>query len=94
MAQERWLGENKNEVLLRTLAKVVLNRGDEVIIPAPYWVSYPDIVLIAEGKPVIVQAGIEQGFKMTPAQLEEVEAFLAAMDAHDDVQNMFVGLAD
>ncbi len=41
-----------------------------MIIPAPYWVSYPDIVLIAEGKPVIVQAGIAQGFKMTPAQLE------------------------
>lgn len=52
------------------LALAVINPGDEVIIPAPYWVSYPDIVLIAEGKPVIVQAGIEQGFKMTPAQLE------------------------
>ena len=49
----------------------VINRGDEVIIPAPYWVSYPDIVLIAEGKPVIVEAGIEQGFKITAAQLEE-----------------------
>ncbi len=52
------------------LALAVVNPGDEVIIPAPYWVSYPDIVLIAEGKPVIVQAGIEQGFKMTPAQLK------------------------
>jgi aspartate aminotransferase len=52
------------------LALAIINPGDEVIIPAPYWVSYPDIVLIAEGKPVIVQAGIEQGFKMTPAQLE------------------------
>lgn len=51
------------------LALAVINPGDEVIIPAPYWVSYPDIVLIAEGKPVIVQAGIEQGFRMTPAQL-------------------------
>ena len=51
------------------LALAVINPGDEVIIPAPYWVSYPDIVIIAEGKPVIVQAGIEQGFKMTPAQL-------------------------
>jgi len=51
------------------LALAVINPGDEVIITAPYWVSYPDIVLIAEGKPVIVQAGIEQGFKMTPAQL-------------------------
>lgn len=52
------------------LALATINPGDEVIIPAPYWVSYPDIVIIAEGKPVIVQAGIEQGFKMTPAQLE------------------------
>ncbi len=51
------------------LTLAVINPGDEVIIPAPYWVSYPDIVLIAEGKPVIVQAGIEQGFRMTPAQL-------------------------
>ena len=51
------------------LALAVINPGDEVIIPAPYWVSYPDIVIIAEGKPVIVEAGLEQGFKMTPAQL-------------------------
>jgi aspartate aminotransferase len=51
------------------LALAVIDPGDEVIIPAPYWVSYPDIVIIAEGKPVIVEAGIEQGFKMTPAQL-------------------------
>ncbi len=51
------------------LALAVVNPGDEVIIPAPYWVSYPDIVLIADGKPVIVQAGIEQGFRMTAAQL-------------------------
>ncbi|MBI3478766.1 MAG: pyridoxal phosphate-dependent aminotransferase [Nitrosomonadales bacterium] len=52
------------------LALAVIDPGDEVIVPAPYWVSYPDIVIIAEGKPVIVQAGIEQGFKLTPAQLE------------------------
>ncbi len=51
------------------LALALINPGDEVIIPAPYWVSYPDIVLIAEGKPVIVQAGIEQDFKMSAAQL-------------------------
>ncbi len=51
------------------LALAFINPGDEVIIPAPYWVSYPDIVLIAEGKPVIVQADIEQGFRMTAAQL-------------------------
>ena len=49
----------------------VINPGDEVIIPAPYWVSYPDIVLLAEGQPVIIEAGIEQGFKITPAQLEK-----------------------
>ncbi len=53
------------------LTLAVINPGDEVIIPAPYWVSYPDIVLIAEGKPVIVEAGIEQGFKITAAQLEK-----------------------
>jgi len=52
------------------LAQALLNPGDEVIIPAPYWVSYPDMVLLAEGKPVIVDAGIDQGFKITPTQLE------------------------
>jgi aspartate aminotransferase len=52
------------------LCLAVVNPGDEVIIPAPYWVSYPDIALIAEGKPVIIEAGIEQGFKITPAQLK------------------------
>ncbi len=44
--------------------------GDEVIIPAPYWVSYPEMVKLAEGKSVIVSAGIEQDFKITPQQLE------------------------
>ncbi|MCP4930199.1 MAG: aminotransferase class I/II-fold pyridoxal phosphate-dependent enzyme, partial [Gammaproteobacteria bacterium] len=48
----------------------VLNEGDECIIPAPYWVSYPDMVLLADGVPVIVEAGIDQGFKITPEQLE------------------------
>ena len=52
------------------LAQALLNPGDEVIIPAPYWVSYPDMVILASGKPVIVEAGIDQGFKITPAQLE------------------------
>ena len=51
------------------LVQAVINPGDEVIIPAPYWVSYPDIVILADGKPVIIEAGIEQGFKITPAQL-------------------------
>lgn len=53
------------------LALSVINAGDEVIIPSPYWVSYPDIVLIAEGKPVFIETGIEQHFKITPAQLEK-----------------------
>jgi len=52
------------------LALAVLNPGDEVVIPAPYWVSYADIAMVAEAKPVIVECGIEQGFKITPAQLE------------------------
>ena len=52
------------------LAQALLGNGDEVIIPAPYWVSYPDMVLLADATPVIVPCGIEQGFKMTPAQLE------------------------
>jgi len=52
------------------LALATLNPGDEVIIPAPYWVSYPDIVIIAEGKPIFVETGIEQGFKITAEQLE------------------------
>ena len=47
-----------------------LNPGDEVIIPAPYWVSYPDMVLLGGGTPVPVKAGIENDFKITPEQLE------------------------
>lgn len=48
----------------------IINPGDEVIVPAPYWVSYVEMVKLAEGKNVIVEAGIEQNFKITPAQLE------------------------
>lgn len=48
----------------------LINKGDEVIVPAPYWVSYPEMVKLAEGVPVIVSAGIEQDFKITPQQLE------------------------
>ncbi len=48
----------------------LVNSGDEVIIPAPYWVSYPEMVKLAGGTPVIVEAGIEQDFKITPRQLE------------------------
>lgn len=51
------------------LALAVLNPGDEVIIPAPYWVSYADIALVAEARPVIIQCGIEQDFKLKPEQL-------------------------
>lgn len=52
------------------LALAVLNPGDEVIIPAPYWVSYADIALVAGAKPVIIECGIEQDFKLLPQQLE------------------------
>ena len=52
------------------LAQAMLDDGDEVIIPAPYWVSYPDMVLLADAKPVIVSAGIEQHFKLQANQLE------------------------
>ena len=49
----------------------LVNPGEEVIIPAPYWVSYPQMVKLAGGEPVIVEAGFEQNFKMTPEQLEK-----------------------
>jgi aspartate aminotransferase len=52
------------------LLQALLDPGDEVVIPAPYWVSYPDMVLLSDGVPVIVPAGPEQGYKITPAQLE------------------------
>ena len=48
-----------------------LNDGDEVIIPAPYWVSYPDIVLLAGGKPVVMECDEKQGFKINPSDLEK-----------------------
>ncbi|KZY73584.1 aspartate aminotransferase [Oleiphilus sp. HI0071] len=53
------------------LALALLDPGDEVIIPAPYWVSYPDMVIVAEGKPVVINGGPEQHFKITAAQLED-----------------------
>jgi aspartate aminotransferase len=53
------------------LALAVLNPGDEVIVPAPYWVSYADIAMVAGAHPVIIECGIEQGFKLTPEQLEK-----------------------
>jgi aspartate aminotransferase len=51
------------------LAQAILDPGDEVIIPAPYWVSYPDMSILAGGEPVLVHAGHDQQFKISPAQL-------------------------
>ena len=56
---------------LANIAMVMLNPGDEVILPCPYWVSYAEIVKLAEGVPVEVRTGVESNFKMTPQQLEE-----------------------
>jgi aspartate aminotransferase len=53
------------------LSLALLNKGDEVIIPAPFWVSYPDMVIIADGTPVIVECPQAQGYKITAAQLEK-----------------------
>ena len=49
-----------------------LNEGDEVIVPAPYWVSYPDIVLLAGGTPIILECNEKQGFKIKPSELEKI----------------------
>lgn len=63
------VGSGGKQTLYNALM-ATLNAGDEVIIPAPYWVSYPDMVLLAGGTPVIVEATLENSFKMTAAQLE------------------------
>ena len=76
--RENGLTYHPNQVSVGTGGKQILynalmatcNPGDEVIIPAPYWVSYPDMVLLAGGTPVAVVAGIETQFKLTPKQLE------------------------
>ncbi len=76
--QDNDLDYNVNEVIVGVggkqtifnLCLAVLNKGDEVIVPAPYWVSYADIALVAEANPVIIECGIEQGFKLKPEQLE------------------------
>lgn len=76
-ARENNLHYEANQILVSCGAKhslynlfsAILNPGDEVIIPAPYWVSYPDMVKLADGNPVIVKTDISQHFKMTPAQL-------------------------
>jgi aspartate aminotransferase len=75
--QDNGLDYNLKQILVSSggkqsfynLAQALLNEGDEVIIPAPYWVSYPDMVLLADGVPVIVEAGQSQNFKITPQQL-------------------------
>jgi aspartate aminotransferase len=63
------VGTGGKQILYNALV-ATCNPGDEVIIPAPYWVSYPDMVLLAGGTPVCVAAGIEANFKLSPAQLE------------------------
>ena len=78
LKNENGLDYSVNEVLVSNGAKqsvcntvmALVNEGDEVIIPAPYWVSYPQMVKLAGGEPVIVEAGFEQDFKTTPQQLE------------------------
>ncbi len=78
LKNENGLDYTINEILVSNGAKqsvcnaimALVNDGDEVIIPAPYWVSYPQMALLAGGVPVVVDAGFEQNFKMTPAQLE------------------------
>jgi aspartate aminotransferase len=69
-AREQVLVSNGAKQTIYNLCNALLGPGDEVVIPAPYWVSYPDIALLAEATPVIVPAGVEQGYKITPAQLE------------------------
>lgn len=76
--RENQLDYNLKQVMVSTgckqtlynLAQAVLNEGDEAIIPAPYWVSYPDIIKLAGANPVFINADIDQGFKIKPRQLE------------------------
>lgn len=78
LQRENGLPYTMNEIIVTSGAKsaiynafaITLEPGDEVIIPAPYWVSYPDMVLACEGKPVVVACPEAHGFKLTPAQLE------------------------
>lgn len=63
------VGTGGKQILFNALM-ATLDDGDEVIIPAPYWVSYPDMVLLAGGRPVIVECGLDQGFRLTPEALE------------------------
>ncbi len=63
------VGTGGKQILYNALM-ATLNPGDEVVIPAPYWVSYPDMVLLAGGEPVIAEASMQTGYKLTPDQLE------------------------
>jgi len=63
------VGTGSKQILFNTFQATV-SAGDEVIIPAPYWISYLDMTLVADGTPVVVNCGIESGFKITPNQLE------------------------
>ncbi len=69
-ASQTFVSPGGKSVLFNALLATI-NPGDEVIVPAPYWVSYPDIVLLGGGKPVIVECGLEDGFRLTPAALEK-----------------------
>ncbi len=64
------VGAGGKQVLYNTFS-ATLNKGDEVIIPAPFWVSYPDMVLLAGGKPRIIKCTEEEGFKLTPKKLKK-----------------------
>ncbi len=63
------VGTGGKQILYNALM-ATLDPGDEVIVPAPYWVSYPDMVRLAGGRPVVVETGVETGFRMIPEQLE------------------------
>ena len=64
------VGTGGKQVLYNAFV-ATLNKGDEVLIPAPFWVSYPDMVLLAGGKPKFIKCGEEDGFKLTPAKLKK-----------------------
>lgn len=68
-ANDQILVSTGGKQCIYNLLQAFIEAGDEVIIPAPYWVSYPDMVLLADGTPVIVDAGIEDDFKITPEKL-------------------------
>ena len=76
--RENGLDYSLNEVMVScggkqvfyNLCQAILNSGDEVIIPTPYWVSYPDMAILADATPVFIETGIDQDFKISPEQLE------------------------